>query len=165
MSNDREKHSPMGMRYKQPGWTLAAMNDPALRRGLWYRETRDGPLPPNPIRALLRVELCAGREGDDAYVCLEVGVPLDARTLAELEGVLCCGAWMVEDHEDPPGRSTQAVRAQALEVGCSVCNVLPGELCRRMLSPESTSPSEVDKPHDERVDASYAAYLARENGA
>jgi hypothetical protein len=45
------------MRCEEPGWTRIG---PTGRRSLWSRiSTR-------------RIELCAGREGDDAYVCIEL---------------------------------------------------------------------------------------------
>lgn len=54
------------LRYKQPGWELAAMNDPAGRRGIWYRATFAGE------NELVALEVCGGREGDDAYARFEV---------------------------------------------------------------------------------------------
>ena len=44
-------------RYKEPGWERVTPPDKAGRRALWMREVPGGGL-----------ELCAGREGDDAYV-------------------------------------------------------------------------------------------------
>lgn len=47
------------MRASEDGWQEVVMRDPSGRRGLWMRVTGT------------TVELCAGREGDDAYVKLE----------------------------------------------------------------------------------------------
>lgn len=43
-------------RYQDPGWRRIGRIDKPQRRSLWIRETYN------------TIELCAGREGDDAYV-------------------------------------------------------------------------------------------------
>jgi hypothetical protein len=43
-------------RKDEPGWIPIAMHDPVGRRGLWYR-----------LREGFVVELCSGREGEDAF--------------------------------------------------------------------------------------------------
>lgn len=45
-------------RCHEPGWRRIGRIDKPQRRSLWIRESRGG------------IELCAGREGDDAYVRL-----------------------------------------------------------------------------------------------
>ena len=47
----------MNRSYDEPGWIELTLPDG--RRGVWMRVGED------------KVELCAGREGDDAYVCFE----------------------------------------------------------------------------------------------
>ena len=63
-------------RASEPGYKLLAMCDVPFRRGLWMRASPEA------------VELCAGREGDDAYVRLERDRPLDAETLHRLIEVM-----------------------------------------------------------------------------
>jgi hypothetical protein len=46
----------MANRAFEEGYLCAAMHCPSGRRGLWFRQNPDGTL-----------EICAGREGDDAY--------------------------------------------------------------------------------------------------
>jgi len=49
----------MSMRFQEPGWIqLGSSKDPSGRRQLWVRFQEDS------------IELCSGREGDDAYVKL-----------------------------------------------------------------------------------------------
>ncbi len=72
-------HADPPNRAMQPGWQRLAKPDP--RRGMWAY----GLDPPTQLQVL---ELCAGREGDDAYVRLEVGQVLDHKTMADLADVL-----------------------------------------------------------------------------
>ena len=68
-----------------PGYELLAMHDPSGRRGLWARYEEAA------------VELCAGREGDDAYVCFEVGEAVTAEKLQQLRDVLGYARWMADE--------------------------------------------------------------------
>lgn len=85
-------------RASEPGWELAAMNDPTGRRGIWVRETRD-PLVPGRVLAL---EICAGREGDDVYLGLRPGEVIDPQTFGELVAAFDLGTWCVREHYTPP---------------------------------------------------------------
>lgn len=91
------------MRAEGPGWVLCSMLDPAGRRGLWLRPTyqREG--------LLERLEICAGREGDDYFVDLRPGEAIDLPALHELEGAINTGSWLIgqahdsdRDHELSP---------------------------------------------------------------
>lgn len=88
----------------ETNWTLAAMHDPAGRRGIWYRETRrEG--------RLVAIEVCGGREGDDYYARFDAGV-VGVGPLAMLDGVLGTSHWMLGDVEDLAGRAVaDAIRA------------------------------------------------------
>lgn len=55
-------------RYQEPGWRRIGRIDSTGRRSLWIRETWTGDGP-------ACIELCAGREGDDAYVRLTPADP------------------------------------------------------------------------------------------
>lgn len=63
-------------------WTLVAMNDPAGRRGIWYRQPDETTL-----------EVCAGREGDDEYLRVAVGDTVTLSVMLSLLGVMtrCVG--------------------------------------------------------------------------
>lgn len=52
------------MRIKEQGWQRIGVFDSASRRSLWVRIPDSGQERPD------KIELCAGREGDDAYVCI-----------------------------------------------------------------------------------------------
>jgi len=84
---------PASGRASEDGWILVALNDPTGRRGIWMR-----PLwlddPAHNVRTLMVLELCAGREGDDAYTAF-------SNPSEELHGLFECldiGRWMLEDH-------------------------------------------------------------------
>ncbi len=100
------------MRCSEPGWRLVAMNDPAGRRGVWIRETatRKG--------APLALEVCGGREGDDAYVRLAAGDTLDAAALRALAE--CLGhnaAWLMHGAAAlPSGMDAAAVATTMRDV-------------------------------------------------
>ena len=49
---------------KESGWERVTPFDSAKRRALWMREEKQGD-------DLVALEMCAGREGDDAYARLE----------------------------------------------------------------------------------------------
>ena len=73
------------------GWLLCAMNDPSGRRGIWMRRHY------NEAKELVRLDLCAGREGDDDFCSIAVGEPVSAKALRELEGAMLTGAWMIDE--------------------------------------------------------------------
>lgn len=77
------------MRASQPGWQCASMHDPAGRRGIWFRRESPG-----------AVEVCAGREGDDAYVRIAVGDTVSSEQVTAVLGCLAVGAWMLEEQEE-----------------------------------------------------------------
>ena len=77
------------LRCREPGWIMLAMHDGAGRRGLWMR-VGEG-----------KVEFCAGREGDDAYVSVYAG----PRLLADFRGVL---GYAEEQAPPPPPLPTAA---------------------------------------------------------
>lgn len=84
------------MRCNEPGWVLCAMNDESHRRGVWMRTTQD------PVtKFITKLEVCAGREGDDWYVSLEPG-EVTVRQLYNLEECLNMGAAMVRWYYQPP---------------------------------------------------------------
>lgn len=67
-------------RHGQIGWGLLAMHDKVGRRGLWWRRQVEA----GEVSA---IELCSGREGDDAEVRIE-RASLPDRTFYELSVVL-----------------------------------------------------------------------------
>lgn len=71
-----------------PGWEQVADNDPAGRRGIWMRRTGD------------TLEVCSGREGDDAYFLVEPGMVTTSETVEKLYEALAYGRWMVEYERD-----------------------------------------------------------------
>jgi len=86
----------MTMRSNEPGWELTIDGDHD-RRGLWVRKTPG------------LLEICAGREGDDAYVALRVGEAITEHHLVLLEDVLDTAAFALEVGED--NRAYAAERA------------------------------------------------------
>lgn len=81
------------------GWVRIGRYDSARRRSTWARiETIEGS-PSNGImymnEDLVAVEMCSGREGDDAYVRVERGDP----SFEGLLGVLCYSIGNVEDSD------------------------------------------------------------------
>jgi len=69
--------SQTGMRCTQPGWIEVCKPDG--RRGLWVRTSAGS------------VELCAGREGDDAYVQMRPG--RDLEDVGDLRAVVDYIVW------------------------------------------------------------------------
>lgn len=65
----------MTCRAYDDGYHLLAMHDSSGRRGLWVRVASD------------EIELCSGREGDDAYVKLKLGDEITADTMQDLDDV------------------------------------------------------------------------------
>lgn len=80
----------MALRCQDPGWK--PIDVPDERRGLWVR------------RSPGYLELCAGREGDDAYVFLREGQDLTQGDLDSLYDVLETYRYAVEleQEEDKP---------------------------------------------------------------
>jgi hypothetical protein len=69
-------------RKDEPGYKVIAMHDPSGRRGVWYRANNDG-----------SIELCAGRDGNDAYVRLDDGARVTATLLECIHFILSCGRY------------------------------------------------------------------------
>ncbi len=61
------------LRYQEEGWIRIGRYDSARRRSLWARRT-DGE----------RIEVCAGREGDDCYAVVGVDNPIHDSLLYQL---------------------------------------------------------------------------------
>lgn len=78
----------------EPGWYLAVRDDPSRRRGIWIKETR------GEGGRIVQVELCAGREGDDAYVQIVDGQAPTARDLHDLVDCIECGRAPEIDYEE-----------------------------------------------------------------
>ena len=76
-------------RCAEPGWLRIGRIDSPRRRSLWIRDTRG---------AQPAIELCAGREGDDAYVKITPENP----QWRELQHLLSCAKFAAE-FEDPDG--------------------------------------------------------------
>lgn len=88
------------MRAYEPGWFCVANHDTTGRRGLWARPSDEQrkPLPLGEEKETAMMELCAGREGDDASVLLQKGQSVTKRTLLDLEDVLARCAMQYEEH-------------------------------------------------------------------
>lgn len=56
------------LRAKEPGWIRIGRYDDSRRRALWSRITMDGTTPSLDGVVPSKIELCAGREGDDDYM-------------------------------------------------------------------------------------------------
>ena len=70
-----DSDAPRGEGTGASGWRRIGRYDSAQRRALWVRVTvarTDNVIDNADVR---RIELCAGREGDDAYVRIEPGAP------------------------------------------------------------------------------------------
>lgn len=80
----------MSNRHHEPGWRRIGRIDSDGRRSLWIRETTDC------------IELCAGREGDDAYVRIDASNP----QWRELEDVLSRARYAAEN-EDADGMTLE----------------------------------------------------------
>lgn len=78
------------MRALEEGWELLSAHDPNGRRGVWMRST------PRNTDTPTSIELCAGREGDDAYVKIELHETMTAKKLYEILDVLAWGVTQVE---------------------------------------------------------------------
>lgn len=97
----------MSNRYHDPGWRRIGRIDSVGRRSLWIRETwnSDGPV---------CIELCAGREGDDAYGRITPDNP----QWAELEDVLSRARFAAENED----RDGLTLDREAIARGESVDN-------------------------------------------
>jgi hypothetical protein len=89
------------MRCQEPGWRRIGRIDAPERRSLWIRESRDV------------IELCAGREGDDAYVRITPDNP----QWHDLSDVLSRARFAAE-YEDDDGLTLEReamIRGEAVE--------------------------------------------------
>jgi hypothetical protein len=115
------------------GFELVGCPDVVGRRGLWIRET---PPPSVDVSAALsrpfsRIELAAGREGADSYVCLDVGEILDERKLWELADVISTYRFAAESWDDVPQllrRITLALESLSATLATSDASV-PSDAC------------------------------------
>lgn len=99
-----DEHSNLGRpvsRHLEPGWRRIGRIDGQRRRSLWIRETSDA------------LELCAGREGDDAYVRITPENP----QWRDFSDVLAAARFAAE-YEDDDGLTLER-EAAALSGGCS----------------------------------------------
>ncbi len=81
------------LRCKSEGYVCSSMQDPAGRRGIWFRTE---PVPAAEIPMVKVLEICAGREGDDEYVKLELGGRITSDILMRLTEILDMGRWNLE---------------------------------------------------------------------
>lgn len=79
------------MRAEEKGWIRVAKLDKAQRRSLWVR------LDDN------KIELCAGREGDDAYAVIYFSGGMGPQELAALRDVVETAEWALEMDSDDVG--------------------------------------------------------------
>lgn len=79
-----DRRLPFKVMGRGDGWQQIGVGvDRAGRRGVWYRERKNANDP-----ADVEVELCAGREGGDAYVTLGAREVLTSEKVRALLGVL-----------------------------------------------------------------------------
>ncbi len=96
----RSQFLSLEARMTAQGWSLCAMNDDKGRRGVWMRASFMHDEHGNDLSArgeIHRLEVCAGREGDDVRVTLYRGQVLTGQQLSDLFNALDVGRWMVED--------------------------------------------------------------------
>ncbi len=74
----RPYRAPRCGRASQPGWVRIGVTCSAGRRSMWARITPESGEPTS-------LELCAGREGDDAYLLVRRGDPAFDGLLAVVE--------------------------------------------------------------------------------
>lgn len=86
----------MSLRCEELGWRLCAMNDPAQRRGIWYRYDN--------FSDLKVLELCGGREGDDHYVKLELGQSITFEVIRQLMYTLSTAEWVLGQNPEFTGK-------------------------------------------------------------
>lgn len=120
---ERERRDPQPRwrsRGYQHGWRAIAIPDG--RRGVWIREHAD------ERGLLVKVEVCAGREGDDWHVELVAGQPVDGRDLRALEDCLSTLRWVLENENNPaaPRDEERANWDETLKIDggrvvCAVC--------------------------------------------
>lgn len=78
------------LRCCEPGLVRIGRYCPSERRAMWIRSTGD------------TIELCAGREGDDAYVSFKKGQPLPTNEVAKLIDMLEYAVYAVDIIEGRP---------------------------------------------------------------
>jgi hypothetical protein len=108
MSEIGHAHGGVGL------WVRIGRQDSTGRRSLWFRESKHC------------IELCSGREGDDAYVQIYRSNP----QWAEIYAVLSSARFAAE-HEDPDGMTLE--RELAASTKCIRCGgyvPAPGASCK-----------------------------------
>lgn len=123
LREERERRAPprgRAFRGHQPGWRAIAIPDG--RRGLWIREHAD------ERGLLVKVEVCAGREGDDEHVELVAGQPVDGRDLRAIEDCLSTLRWVLEmannpaaPRDDERANWDETLKIDGGRVVCAVC--------------------------------------------
>lgn len=81
-------HGQGRLRTWEPGWTLEVRDDPSRIRGIWTR-----------MSSPERLEICAGRQGDDCYVEMLAGQRVTPRLLHDLRNLLAHGRDPFIDYE------------------------------------------------------------------
>jgi len=77
----------MSMRSNEPGWIRLFKYDNAKRRSLWIRMFDN------------KIEFCAGREGDDSYVSLNLKKVNTDKKMYELLDTIQTGQYSVDIDE------------------------------------------------------------------
>lgn len=100
--------TPRGEGEGKSGWVRIGRYDPVRRRALWARITAK--IVGEHEHEVLSVELCAGREGDDAYVKVTPDNPIFrdledciGRSISAVNGELHFAGVAVVTLEDPGG--------------------------------------------------------------
>lgn len=113
----------MSLREAPDDWRCCSMHDPSGRRGIWFK-TDGVDLVADDIgcgmlqtETVNQIEICAGREGDDAEVTLRAGQTLTKTDVLALLGCLEVGAWMHEENEPV---------AACQRHGCPYCGMVGG---------------------------------------
>ena len=79
------------------------MHDPQGRRGLWAHVEANADASPTVPLKPLSIQMCAGREGDDAFVNIKLGDVVDTAMLQALADVIAVALFArFEPEGDPP---------------------------------------------------------------
>ena len=84
------------MRSEEEGWRRIGVECPSGRRSLWMRfDQKEGTFMADET-TVSKLELCAGRDGDDAYIAITPSNP----QFPELLGVFLTALYAAELHDD-----------------------------------------------------------------